>query len=226
MRSRAATLALVLLLALPGGTTAASGSGLLFAAIPCAETPLGRSWEALRDEAARRFPTLALTEVEDLHLTLVYVGAWRPDDLAPLRELTRLLPGEAVTLTPEVATFGVRAEAVVIELLGAPPAWKEAVVAAQADLVRRELKAPDRWDGSFRPHVTLALARHRPPTGADRRALRAFGAWLARKIAADPSRFAVPVGPDSPAALWQTRAARASGTPAFAAVEAPEAAAP
>ena len=201
------------------GPSAGAGPGFLFSTLPCAETALGREWERLRGEAERRFPTLALTRVEDLHLTLVYVGAWRREDLGRLRALTRLVPAEPAVLTPSVAALGRERQVGAVDLGGASAGWAEAVVAAKAELVRLGLKAPDRYDGSFRPHVSLAAARHRPPTAADRRALGAFRRWLEKRIGADPARFTVAVGPESPVLLWVAGTPRPPDAPAYVAVE-------
>jgi len=201
------------------GPSAGAGPGFLFSTLPAAETALGASWARLRGEAEQRFPTLAFTRVEDLHLTLVYVGAWRHEELDRLRGLTRLVPGEPALLTPSVATLGQDRHVVAIDLGGAAAGWAEAVVAAKAELVRLGLKAPDRYDATFRPHVTLAAARHRPPTEADRRALDAFAAWLEERVAADPAAFTVAVGPGSPVRLWVAGAPRPPGAPAYVAVE-------
>jgi 2'-5' RNA ligase len=201
------------------GPSAGAGPGFLFSTIPCAETPLGREWARLREEAERRFPALAMTRAEDLHLTLVYVGAWRQQDLERLRALTHLVPGEPAVLSPSVAALGRERQVIAVDLGAAPAGWAEAVVAAKAELVRLKLKAPDRYDGSFRPHVSLAAARHRPPTAADRRALGAFRRWLEKRIAADPARFTVAVGPESPVRLWVAGTSRPPGAPAYVAVE-------
>lgn len=201
------------------GPSAGAGPGFLFSTLPAAETALGASWARLRGEAERRFPALALTRVEDLHLTLVYVGAWRPGNLDRIRALAQLVPAQPVLLTPSVAALGQERHVVAVDLGGAPAGWAAAVVAAKAELVRLGLKAPDRYDGSFRPHVTLAAARHRPPTEADRRALGAFAAWLEERVAAAPAAFTVAVAPDSPVRLWVAGAPRPPDAPAYVAVE-------
>lgn len=201
------------------GPPAETGPGFLFSTLPCAEPALGATWARLRGEAERRFPELAFTRVEDLHLTLVYVGAWRHGDLDRLRPLTHLVPGEPAVLTPSVAALGQERHVVAVDLGGAPAGWAAAVVAAKAELVRLGLKGPDRYDATFRPHVTLATARHRPPTAADRRALGAFRRWLEKRIAADPARFTVAVGPESPVLLWVAGTPRPPDAPAYVAVE-------
>jgi hypothetical protein len=94
---------------------AAHPGGSLFSTIACAPTPLGQEWANLRDEAAARFPGLRLTTVEDLHVTVVYVGPdWKVEDLGRIRALALVAPSEAVTFRPEVVRFGRNGHVVVV----------------------------------------------------------------------------------------------------------------
>lgn len=195
---------------------AAPAAGNLFSTIACADTALGRTWAKLRPEAAVRFPGLALTKVEDLHVTVVYVGpGWKRDDLGRIRALALVAPREPFTSRPEVVRFGATGHVVVAELRDAPAAWKEEVGAAKAEMNRLGLKKPDRYDAAFRPHVTLASSNRRPPEAADAAELDAFRAWLAGKAAAAPASFAVALGPGTPVRLWIAGLPRPAGAPEY-----------
>jgi 2'-5' RNA ligase len=194
--------------------------GNLFSTIPCAGTPLGRAWARLLPEAAARFPDLKLTRVEDLHVTVVYVGpGWRTEDLGRIRELALVAPGETATIRPEIVRFGANGHVVAAELRGAPTSWLSAVAGAKAEMNRLDLKKPDRYDTQFRPHVTLASARNRPPAASESAALDALRAWVAEQAAAEPGAWVVPLGPDSPVRLWLAGLERPAGAPEYVDLE-------
>lgn len=233
MRARAAApFALALVLAACAGAPVAPhaaptsatvpppAAGNLFSTIPCAETSLGRTWARLLPEAGVRFPGLELTKVEDLHVTVVYVGpGWRHEDLGRIRPLALVAPREPFTSRPSVARFGATGHVVVAELADAPAAWRTAVAAAKAEMNRLGLKRPDRYDAGFRPHVTLAASRRRPPEAADAAELEAFRAWLAGKATAEPASFAVSVGPETPVRLWIAGLPRPADAPEYVDVD-------
>lgn len=227
MRARAAAL-LALALALascagaPVGTSAASvaAAGNLFSTIPCAETELGRTWARLLPEAGVRFPGLELTEVDDLHVTVVYVGpGWRHEDLGRIRALALVAPREPFTSRPSVARFGATGHVVVAELADAPAAWRAAVDAAKAEMNRLGLKRPDRYDAGFRPHVTLAASRRRPPEATDAAELEAFREWVSGRTAAAPASFSVSLGPETPVRLWLAGLPRPAEAPEYVDLE-------
>jgi 2'-5' RNA ligase len=190
--------------------------GSLFSTIPCAATPLGAEWSKLLAEAGSRFPRLRLTRVEDLHITIVYLGAdWKIEDLETIRALALVGPREAVSLRPEVVRMGRKGHVVAVEMHGAPEGWATSLVAAKDELNRRRLKKAEEYDASFRPHVTLASARQSPPDDTDVAALDEFRSWLAEKIAEDEGRFGVTVGPRTPVRLWLAGMTRPPGAPAY-----------
>ena len=231
MRARAAALAGALLAlavmsssaASAEGATrrpaAAAGGGFLFSAVPLAGTPLARAWSSLRAELQPRFPHLELTLPEDLHVTVVYLGEWRPVDLPRLRELALVAPATPVRLAPRVARFGRAGTVVVIELDPASADWPDAVVAAKAELNRRGLKRPDAYDESFRPHVTLARSRSGKTTVEESAELAAFEAWMGERIAADPATFTLAFGPGTAVRLLVAGTARPDGAPRYVPVE-------
>jgi hypothetical protein len=212
--------------AAPDSTAAAPRSapavrrGYLFSAVGFADSALGREWAALRGEAQERFPDLRLTQVADLHVTVVYVGAdWRPEDLERIRAHALVVPAIPVRLTPEVVALGRNDQVVAVELHPATSAWGDSVVAAKAVLNRAGLRKPERYDSDFRAHVTLAQSAHAPPTPADSTALAAFRPWMAARIAADPRRFTVTLGPTTPVLLLLAGATRPAGAPEYVTVE-------
>lgn len=199
---------------------AAQPRGSLFSAIPCAETPLGRVWARIRSDAAARFPDLRLSRVEDLHVTVVYVGAeWKTDDLEAIRTHALVSPRETVSLRPEVVRMGREGQVVAVELHGAPEAWAASVVAAKAELNRLGLKKADRYDADFRPHVTLASSARSTPDAAESAKLDALRAWIGEKIAEEPKRFALTVGPGTPIRLWLAGTKVPPGAPEYVDVE-------
>jgi 2'-5' RNA ligase len=204
----------------PKAAPAAHPGGSLFSTVPCADTPLGREWATLRAEAATRFPDLRLTRVEDLHVTVVYVGpGWKAEDLDRIRAQALVVPRETGAFRPEAVRFGKSGHVVVVELLDGPASWSAAVVAAKAGMNRLGLKKADRYDAEFRPHVTLASAKGPDPDPTEAAALDALRAWLAEKIAAAPARYGVTVGPDTPVRLWLAGTQRPAGAPEYVDVE-------
>ncbi|TFG86843.1 MAG: hypothetical protein E4H17_03845, partial [Gemmatimonadales bacterium] len=56
--------------------------GNLFSAVSFGDSAFGAEWAGLRAGAQERYPDLNLTKVEDLHITVAYIGAgWKPEDL-------------------------------------------------------------------------------------------------------------------------------------------------
>ena len=157
----------------------------------CAETPLGKEWLTLRAEAESRFPGLRLSQVEDLHVTVVYIGGdWKAKDLEAIRAHALPGPREVVSFRPEVVRMGRDGHVVAVEMRGAPETRVAIpVVAAKGDLNRLGLKKADRYDAEFRPHVTLASARQSPPDATEAASLDGLRSWLAQKVAEDAGRF-------------------------------------
>jgi 2'-5' RNA ligase len=158
--------------------------------------------------------------VEDLHITVVYVGGgWKTDDLGAIRAHALAGPRETVSFRPEVVRMGRDAQVVAVELHGAPEAWGTAVVAARGELNRLGLKKADRYDPEFRPHVTLASARRSPPDATDAASLDELRSWLTGRLAADASRFTVTVGAETPIRLWLSGTTRPPGSPEYVDLE-------
>jgi hypothetical protein len=194
--------------------------GYLFSAVSFGDSTLGREWARLRPEALERFPDLRLTKVEDLHITVVYIGGgWQPGDLDRIRAHALVVPVGSARMTPEVVRMGRNRQVVAVELLGAPVAWTDSVIAAKQALNALGLKKADAYDTSFRTHITLAEARHSPPGEADTTALAAFETWAREKVGAAPARFSVAVGPRTVVRLLLAGATRPEGSPEYVTVE-------
>ncbi len=205
--------------AVPAGPPAHPG-GTLFSTVRCADTPLGREWAKLRADAAARFPGLSLSMVEDLHITVVFVGpGWRVEDVDRIRGLALVAPREAATFRPEAVRLGRNAHVVAVEMHDAPESWSADVVAAKAEMNRLGLKSPEGYDGVFRPHVTLASARNSPPDADETAALEELRAWIARKVVAAPARWTVAIGPGTPVRLWLAGTERPPGAPEYVDLE-------
>jgi hypothetical protein len=194
--------------------------GALFSVLSLAGSPLESEWSRLRPDAGAKFPGLELTATADLHVTIVYVGPdWKIEDLDRVRPLALIVPATTGRLSPEVVRMGRNDQVVAVELHGAPVAWSDSVVAAKRELNRLGLKNGDGYDSSFRPHVTLAEARHSPPTAADGVELAEFAKWISSKVAGAPEAFSVTVGPGSRLALWLAGATRPEGGGEYVSVE-------
>jgi 2'-5' RNA ligase len=194
--------------------------GFLFSAISFGETAFGKEWSRLRAEAQAKFPDLKLAEAEDLHITVVYIGGdWRTEDLDRIRAHALVVPAQAGRMTPEVVRMGRNSQVVAVEQHGAPQAWTDSVIAARSELNRLGLKKPDAYDTSFRTHITLAQARSNPPSTADSTELAKFMSWITPKIAADPAKFSVEVGPTARVELLLAGAPRPEGSPEYITVE-------
>lgn len=208
----------------PGGASApatpAVNKGNLFSAITFADSAFGAEWSRLRAEAQARYPDLVLTRVEDLHVTVVYIGGdWKPEDLDRIRALALVAPAAAVPHTPEVVPLGRNNQVVAVEMHGASTVWADSVIAAKAALNRLGLKKPEGFDTNFRAHITLARASHNPPTPADSTALAGFRSWIGAKVAANPQKFALTIGPATRVLLLLAGTARPDGAPEYVTVE-------
>jgi len=216
----------------PDSTKAPAGSGKdastprtvrrgnLFSAISFADSAFGVEWSRLRTEAQTRYPDLKLSKAEDLHITVVYIGGdWKPEDLDRIRALALIVPAAPVRLTPEVVPLGHNNQVVAVELHAASTAWADSVVAAKDALNRLGLKKPEGYDSNFRTHVTLAQAAHSPPTPADSAGLASFQSWMGSKVAADPRKFTVTIGPTTRVQLLLAGATRPDGAPEYITVE-------
>jgi 2'-5' RNA ligase len=194
--------------------------GFLFSAISFADSAPGVEWSRLRAEAQAKFPGLKLTRPADLHITVVYIGGnWKAEDLDRIRAHALVTPANAGRMTPEVVRMGRNNQVVAVELLGAPQAWTDSVIAAKQALNRLGLKQADNYDTSFRTHITLAQARNNPPSAADSTELAGFMAWITPKVAEAPAKFSVTVGPKTRVELLLAGATRPEGSPEYIAVE-------
>jgi 2'-5' RNA ligase len=190
--------------------------GSLFSAILCADTSLGAAWARLLPEAHARFRHLKLTRVEDLHITVIYIGAsWSAETLARLRPFALTGLSEQTTFTPEVVTLGATGDVVAVELHTPSTKWHTVVTAAKAELNRLGLKSPDRYDSNFRPHVTLAQTIRRPSDPADIAELRAFNEWMQAVLVRDSKSFTLILGPTTPVHLLLAEAPRPSDAPDY-----------
>ena len=194
--------------------------GNLFSAVSFADSALGVEWSGLRGEAQEQYPDLELTKVEDLHITVVYIGGdWKPEDLDRIRALALVVPAVPVRLTPEVVRLGRNNQVVAVELHGSSTIWADSVIAAKDTLNRLGLKKPEGFDTNFRTHITLAQAGHSPPTPADSTGLAGFLSWMGAKVAENPQKFTVTVGPKTRVQLLLAGATRPEGAPEYITVE-------
>ena len=188
--------------------------GALFAALRVGGGELGRRWGALLAECRRRFPELKPKAVEDLHVTVAYLGhGWREADLERVRATTRLELPEPPKASLEVVRMGHRQRVVALELRGLPERIAAEVIQAKARLVALGLKRPEAQDGLFRPHVTLAERRGEPGG----RALPAFAEWVGASL--DLPSLVLDLGPATPQVLLLAGATRPLPGPDYLDVE-------
>jgi 2'-5' RNA ligase len=194
--------------------------GFLFSAISFADSAFGVEWSRLRAAAQTKFPDLRLAKAEDLHITVVYIGGdWRAEDLDRIRAHALVAPASSGRMTPEVVRMGRNDQVVAVELHGAPQAWTDSVIAAKNELNRLGLKQADKYDTSFRTHITLAEARHNPPSETEAAELAGFLSWIASEVGEAPGKFSVRVGPRTRVDLLLTGATRPEGSPEYITVE-------
>jgi 2'-5' RNA ligase len=198
---------------------AGPGRGLLFSALLFERTPLAERWAALRPEAEALFPAIKLKAVADLHVTIVYIGAdWDAGKVAYLRQEVALPLKESVALTPEVAFFGRNGRVVAIELKGFPADLERRVIELKKRLSAAGVKQPEAYDGSFRPHVTIAEARSSPPSADEALQLEAFRRWLIPRLYL--ASLPVMLGPEMPVRWLLADAPRPDPIPEYVPVEA------
>jgi len=110
-------------------------------------------------------------------------------------------------------------QVVAVELHGASTVWADSVVAAKDVLNRLGLKKPEGYDTNFRTHITLAQAGHSPPTPADSTDLAGFQSWMSAKVAENPQKFTVTIGPRTRVQLLLAGTTRPEGAPEYVTVE-------
>jgi 2'-5' RNA ligase len=223
----ACTLSCLLSLAAAGSAVVKSGitalenpppRGNLFSAILFGATPLGRRWAALRPQAEKLFPALKMKAVEDLHVTVVYIGRdWAAENLPLLRRAMADVISAPVRLAPGIAIIGRNRHVVVVDLKGLPQPMHDRVVRIKEELNRAGLKKPEAYDASFRPHVTLAEAGDKPPTEEQAQQLNAFQAWIAGRL--DLSTLDIVLDPALPVQLLLAEASRPAPIPEYITVE-------
>jgi 2'-5' RNA ligase len=195
LRSAPALLALAMISA--HASAASPARGLLFSAFLFERTPLAERWAAIRPEAEALFPAIKLKAVVDLHMTVVYIGAdWDADKAAFLRREVTLPRTQAVSLTPRVAFFGRNDRVVAIELKGFPGDLERRVIELKKKLSAAGVKPPEAYDGSFRPHVTIAEARNSPPGPEEALQLDAFRRWVTPRL--DPATLSIVLEAEMP----------------------------
>lgn len=193
-------------------------AGNLFSAVLFGDTTLGRRWETLRPEAEKRFPSLKLKAVPDLHVTVIYIGpGWTVEGLPELRRAMAVAFPETFHLTPEIAAFGRANRVVVVELKGLPESFQSHIREVKSRLNAAGLKKPETGDAVFRPHVTLAEAMENPPTERQVRELAAFKEWIAGRL--DLPTLNPVLGPETPVRLMLAGSTRPAAIPEYIEVE-------
>jgi len=195
-----------------------SGRGLLFSAFLFDRTLLGERWAVLRSEAEALFPRLKLKAVADLHVTVVYIGKdWDAGKLALLRQAVSIPLRDAIPLVPEIAYFGRNNRVVAVELKGLPEELCARIIGLKQELSQAGLKNPEAYDGSFRPHVTIAEARNSPPTEQEVRDLEGFREWVVPRL--DLPTMKLALDPAMPVQWLLAAAPRPAPVPDYITVE-------
>lgn len=191
--------------------------GSLFSALPFGQTPLGARWAQLRPEAGARFPNLKLKATEDLHATLVYLGAgWRLGCLARIRDLALPAPPPGFQLLPEAVRMGRGGRVVALELHGVSKAWEANLIEGRRHLAEAGLRKAEEHDATLRLHVTLVETGHRGPSPQESADLDRFRAWIGPAFGIP---FLLDLSPVPPPQLWLAGASRPIGAPAYLRLE-------
>jgi len=151
-------------LACPADALDKDGRGvlLLFSALPLGGTKFARAWEKARPRLIKDFPGLRFEKTENLHATLVFVGAgWDPARAAELE--AHGLDGPDISsgpLTMQGAPqlFGPRKDVAALRLDPVPSEWERRLMKDRQALTDAGLRKRDMFDDVFIPHVSLAYA--------------------------------------------------------------------
>jgi len=193
-------------------------TGSLFSAILFGKTELGQRWAKLRPEAETQFPHLKLKSVDDLHMTIIYIGKnWRRESLDTLRRAMAVQVQDTILLTPEIANLGRNNQVIVVELKGLLGQLTSRIIEVKLKLNEAGLKSPETYDSSFRAHVTLAEAKDNPPTDEQARELKAFREWITSRL--DLITLKVALDPSMPIQLMLAGASRPTPIPEYITVE-------
>jgi 2'-5' RNA ligase len=116
----------------------------------------------LRDDWAAQFPGLKFTHENDLHMTISFVGAIASQDmlklLSAIAQLRKAIEGIDLTFSRpgfEILGRNNNLVALVFDYSPTNPAFHRALENFRERLVHLGVK-PDRYFGSFKPHITIA----------------------------------------------------------------------
>jgi 2'-5' RNA ligase len=184
MPATAVRVSLVLLVALSFAGVSAEGDksepekriGYLFSAYDLSSTSFAKQWAELIPGLVERFPGLWLTEAKALHITVIYVGEFRLDDLPIIEELRLGDLQLAESMAIRAGVLGRKNDVVGLDLIGMDSQLTSWIRNAKMKLNDLALKkpVPDR-DMHYRPHITLAYLR----PDADPKELERFFSWVA-----------------------------------------------
>jgi 2'-5' RNA ligase len=163
--------------------------GYLYSSISLADTDLGKRWGEIRQEAVKLFPSLRMKDVEDLHITIVYVGdKWRTEGYSQYLDLMQVGPDRVYDFRAHLTRFGAIQQIVALHLGTVSRVWEENIMNARKILAERGLRDASNFDRDFQPHITLAEAptrtgnSHRPMTAIEEAELESFHKWAEEKL--------------------------------------------
>ena len=155
---------------------------LLFSALPLGKTKFAKEWGKAQKELAKKFPGLAFEKVENLHVTLSFMGpGWNPAATEEMEKLS--LDGPDLSSgplkmngTPDL--FGPNKQVVALALTPVPGEWAARLMKNRDEATAKGFRKRDRYDDVFKPHISLASA---PKPEEQREELARFQAWMTER---------------------------------------------
>lgn len=155
------------------------GALLLFSALPLGKTKFAKEWGKAQKELTKKFPGLSFEKVENLHVTLSFMGAgWNPaatEDMEKLSLDGPDLSSGPVKLNGTPDLFGPNKNVVALALTPVPGEWAARLMKNRDEATAKGFRKRDRYDDVFKPHISLASA---PKPDEQRAELAAFQAWM------------------------------------------------
>lgn len=139
-------------------------------------------WTTTREECSQVFKGLRPKHIDDLHLTMVYVGPWQQENLQAITDVALVRPTQNEKLVGHLGRFGARGQVLAIDFDGASADWATRVIEARSLLTSKGFRRENELDKVFRPHISLVETKARFPEQKDFYELDACGMWLQERM--------------------------------------------
>ncbi len=155
------------------------GALLLFSALPLGKTKFAKEWGKARKELTKKFPGLSFEKVENLHVTLSFMGpGWNPAETDAMEALSLDGPdlsSGTLPLKGAPELFGPKKHVVALALSPVPEEWAARLMKNRDAATAKGFRKRDMYDDVFKPHMSLASA---PKPDEQREELARFQAWM------------------------------------------------